>query len=176
MNPIVFGLLAIGTALLFSGCARKPAPRTASNVQRRDHSEYINDESVITKAGGLKDFIKQRMKPDGHYRMYVLFSENCPACEKLDKQMQELQQIEGLVDYIRINVNSFDELPFPPVTPVSIVQYSDCDDVRFLIGVPPEGTLRRMIMSIKQMCQTNEAEQETPPPQEDSIEFHTLEI
>lgn len=176
MNPIILGLVAVGAALWFSGCARKPAPRIAAQPQRRDHSEYINDDDVITKAGGLNDFIKQRMKPDGHYRMYVLFSEHCPACEKLDEQMQELQQMEGLVDYIRINVDSFDELPFPPVTPISIVQYSDCDEVRFLIGTPPEGMLRRMIMSIKQMCETNEAEQETPPPQKDSSEFHTLEI
>lgn len=176
MHPLLLGLMAVGAALWFSSCARKPAPRSAAYPQSRDHTEYINDESEITKSGGLADFIKQKMKPDGHYRMYVLFSEHCPACGKLDKQMKELQQSEGLLDYVRIDVDSFKELPLPSVTPISIVQYSDCDEVRFLIGTPPEGTLRRMIMSVKLMCETDEAEQETPPPQEDSTVFHTLEI
>jgi thiol-disulfide isomerase/thioredoxin len=177
MNPLMLGLAVIGAALWFSGCTRKSPERSVAYPESRDHTEYVNSEDEIMQAGSLTGFIKQKMKPDGHYRMFVLFSEHCPACEKLDKQMKELQKNEGLLDYIRINVDLFKKLPFPPFTPISIVQYSDCDQAKFIIGTPPEGQLRRMIMTVTQLCEQIESrEEELPPPQEESDGIKTLEI
>lgn len=134
----------------------EPKTETTSDVESKPEPEAgvanFVGYNVVLEAGGIKEWVERQLKPDDRFRVYSLFSNVSPVCGERDPVVQSLLTHRNDIDYTCIDVDGYVEMETLSASPLTIIQYSDCDDLLVVPERVNEAEFDQFFKSLEAMC------------------------